>query len=86
MNGGSVVCENGLHFDQNYESNFSFNEKIFISHDSTFETNFKPQEMSLNDSFFTSLKKCVESIVFKGIIHQENHADVPLVSSHVVHI
>ena len=54
-----------------------------ISHDSTFGANIEPQEVSFSDSFFTPLKECVERIGFKGIIPQESHADVPLVSTQV---
>ena len=46
----------------------SFNEEMSISQDNIFGTNGEPQEMSFNDSFFTPLEKCVESIGFKGII------------------
>ena len=53
MNSGNVASENGLYFDQNDESNLSFNEEIFVSHDCTLGANLEPQEVSLNNSFFT---------------------------------
>ena len=38
MNGENVVCENGLHVDENDESNVCFNEEMSISHDYIFGT------------------------------------------------
>ena len=50
VNGVNIVFENGLHFDQNDESNSCFNEEMSISHDCVFGTNVEPQETSVNDS------------------------------------
>ena len=68
MHGGNVGCKSGLHFDENDKSNVSFNKKISISHDNIFGANFESQEVSINKSFLTPLKNCVDSISFKGII------------------
>ena len=58
VNGGNVVCENGLHFDQNDEPNWPFNKEMSISHDCIFGTNFELQEMSINDTYLTTLQVC----------------------------
>nr|XP_027085682.1 uncharacterized protein LOC113707618 [Coffea arabica]XP_027085771.1 uncharacterized protein LOC113707684 [Coffea arabica] len=86
MNGGNVVCENGLHFDQNDDSNLCFNEKMFISHNNVFGANFESQEVSFNDSFFIPLKECIKSTGFKDIPTQGTLMAFPLVNSQVVHI
>ena len=86
INDGNVVCKNGLHFDENDESNLSFNEEMSISQDNIFGTNFEPQEVSFNGSFFTPLEECIESKGFKGIITQEGHADITLVRTQGTHI
>mgnify|MGYP004709237509 CR=1 FL=1 len=85
MNGRNVVCENGLHLDENDEFQLCFNEQISISHDNIFGTNFEPQKVSFNDSFFTPLEECIESIGSKGIAAQDTLMASPLVSSQVVY-
>ena len=57
MNGGNVVCESGLHFDQNDESNLCSNDEISILNDCIFETKVEHQEMSMNDSHLTPLEE-----------------------------
>mgnify|MGYP004709482369 CR=1 FL=1 len=66
MNGGNVVCKNGLHFDENDASSLCFNEKVSISHDCIYGSNVQPQEMSMNDSHLTPLEKCFEEVSFKA--------------------
>ena len=42
VDGGNVLCESGMHFYQNDESNSCFNEEMSISHDCVLGTNFEP--------------------------------------------
>ena len=53
MNGGTIICESELYFHENGEPNLCFNEKMPISHDHIFGTNFEPQEASIKDSNLT---------------------------------
>ena len=68
MNVGKVACQNGLYFDKNDASNVCFNEKMSISHDIAFGMKFEPQEVSMNDSYITSLEECVTNEGSKVII------------------
>ena len=47
---------------------------------------FEFQETSMNDSYITALEDCVKSVNSKVIITQNREADVPLVSTQVMHI
>ena len=67
MNGEDVVCESELYFDENNGSNLYFNEEISISYDHAFWTNFESQEMSINNSYLTPLKKCFKSVSSKNV-------------------
>ena len=42
MNGGNVLCESELYFDENDEPNLCFNEKMSILHDHIVGTDFEP--------------------------------------------
>ena len=84
MNGGNVVCESGFYFDENVESHLCFNGEMSILCDCVLGTNLEPQEMSVNDSYLTSLKKCFEGVDSKKLITLEGYLDTPLEYSQVV--